>query len=217
MKERPILMNAPMVRATLARTKTQTRRLMKPQPTPDPVMGGHHWPSNVVQSMVHVESQLMAGDPSWSGLAASVSPFGTRGDALWVRESWRPVGNGPLSECTGPDDVRFAASAGEAELATNRWRPSIHMPRWASRINLIVESVRVERLQDISEEDAIAEGILAFDGMLDDARICTRAKELGDCIDDARPWFAAAWEMLYGAASWDENPWVWVVTFSVLP
>lgn len=205
MKERPILMNAPMVRATLARTKTQTRRLMKPQPTPDPVMGGHHWPSNVVQSMVHVESQLMAGDPSWSGLAASVSPFGTRGDALWVRESWRPVGNGPLSECTGPDDVRFAASAGEAELVTNRWRPSIHMPRWASRINLLVESVRVERLQDISEDDARAEGC---DGTGPVGYIPTMIR-MGACRYD----FANLWMAINGAESWGANPWVWVVSF----
>jgi hypothetical protein len=87
------------------------------------------------------------------------------------------------------------------------------MPRWASRILLEIVSVRVERLQDISEKDCWAEGIEAVDGLLDDMKIYEAARRMNRPFEDAAPTYAALWESINGTGSWDANPWVWVVEF----
>lgn len=220
MKERPILFNTEMVRAILEGRKTQTRRLVKPQPTVcDDDRGGHWWPSNAVQSMVHVEKELQDYKGLWRGLIETCNPFGEVGDQLWVRETWYQKGTVGRSF---PDDDEYqffghkqAAYVADGK-APNDWtvkkRPSIHMPRWASRIQLEVTNIRVELLNDISEADALAEGCIA--DPCDHARqIC---EDIGCCGPTAKGHFKSLWESINGDGSWDKNPWVWVVEFKVI-
>jgi hypothetical protein len=211
-KERPILFNAAMVRAILNGHKTQTRRVMKaqPEPTPDDYTGqsGHWFPCRLVQSMVHVERDLK--NQNWE-MAGTCCPYGDIGDRLWVREAHAllprtayraSVGTGTIEQVEHPTDGYTAAVFREGfdRSGAPKWRPSIHMPRWASRITLEIVSVRVERLQDISNEDAVAEGI----GTPLDIRYAA--------LDEFKP----LWESINGAGSWAANPWVWVVEFKRL-
>lgn len=220
MKERPILFSAPMVRAILAGNKTQTRRIAK--------------------TVVDVHSRT--GEPL-AGLDSAgprvPCPYGQVGDSLWVRETWQYA---DWTE-EGDPYVGYAADGKriliqdypeawakrleevwcelsdpknydiDNRAADRRWRPNIHMPRWACRILLEVTGVRVERLQDISEADCWAEGIEEVDGSLNDLKIVELAKRMGRCVDDAAPTFAALWESISGPGSWDANPWVWVIEF----
>ena len=176
MKERPILFNAPMVRALLAGTKTQTRRIVKARDL--------EW--------VDVHQGLREPDN------AERCPYGQPGDRLWVRETF---GHFERNENFAPGCEVFYRADGES-LALEPWRPSIHMPRWASRITLEVTGVRVERLQGISEADAIAEGVrnsLHLPG----GRF-------------ARENFEHLWWTVNGDGSWESNPWVWVVEFKAI-
>jgi hypothetical protein len=116
------------------------------------------------------------------------------------------------------DDPNVGAMLSWAHHRERDYCPSIHMPRWASRIALEVLSVGVERVQDITEADANAEGVEQLDGALDVAALCRRAKELGGCPEDSRTWFAELWDMINGKRdggrlAWAQNPWVWVVEF----
>lgn len=206
MRERPILFAGPMVRAILSGEKTVTRRVMKPQPKAvhaDDERGGHWWPSKEHQSMLHIEEEMQ----KWTGLAGHACPYGQPGDRLWVRETWAHVGNtdpGYLTyratypECLPPGLERVPADIRDAGY---RWRPSIHMPRAYSRILLEITAVRVERLQDISEDQAMAEGVTPRPSKV------SRATRMG------RDAFAELWASINGAESWDANPWVWVVEF----
>lgn len=190
--ERPIMFSAPMVRAILAGTKTQTRRVLK---------------------QVQIRSAGMP-EPEWRSVH-TLCPYGQPGDRLWVRESWRAFAafnrTPPRDITAGPvwhearDDVAFHPTA------YGTLRPSIHMPRWASRITLEVTGVRVERLQDISEADAIAEGIehAAVPGWW---RLYGRDTS-GDMDRSPRVSYHSLWESINGPGSWDANPWVWVVEF----
>lgn len=216
MTERPILFSGEMVRAILDGRKTQTRRVMKPQPKPTladyPGPAGHWWPSQKHKSMLGVEQEMQ----KWKGLAGSACPYGDTGDTLWVRETW----------CQGADDGRqvplrmatlyradgehVTLSDGDGFTQTNRdgsekspWRPSIHMPRWASRITLRITDVRVERLQDISEHDARAEGMSSE---WDDYERYGQSEPY-------RYGFSAIWNTINGPGAWDDNPWVWVLSF----
>jgi hypothetical protein len=209
MKERPILFSAPMVRALLAGTKTQTRRVVKPQPPErtervEPCGTGRAW-------------AFTYGDPlrSPAGCIDTVNcPYGDRGDRLWVREAFvlsadelrhdgRPNVIYRAHPFNSSSDRAGIDSLGSCREIPTPWRPSIHMPRWASRLTLELVSVRAERLQDLSEEDAIAEGI-------------EPATHLGPCrvMVPARKGFRHLWEKINGArAPWDSNPWVWALTF----
>jgi hypothetical protein len=209
MRERPILFSAPMVRAILADTKTQTRRVVKPRKDPD--YGCYLAPGEV------------AGDEN----QARLCPYGQPGDRLWVRES-HSIGPGPgvplqPGESAGTlrwPHVTYLAD-GAIERRDTRWkgafgvtRPSIHMPRWASRITLRITDVRVERLQDISDADAIAEGGTeaepgwwTHEGLQLNSPGSNRFG--GTPIDSYR----ALWEQINGPGSWDANPWVWVLSF----
>jgi hypothetical protein len=193
MKTRPILFSGAMVRALLAGTKTQTRRVMKPQPV---------WVAEP-----NVPFATVDADPK--GIIAC--PYGQPGDRLWVRENF----SGP--HCMDAAHGCAAVPPGKWGVSSNIWywadgnpefgdwtkpRPSIHMPRWASRITLEIVSVRVERLQDISEADALDEGVTYNDipnNGLDPMR--------------ARTWYRGLWESINGPGSWDANPFVWVVEF----
>ena len=205
MKERPIIFSAPMVRAILSGTKTQARRIVKPQP--DLVVDG----KPCIKSM---------DDMRYGRLAKVLPcPFGATGDKLWGRESgWERPERTPHMMREGADTwARYYYDADDfTEIEREqfkKWgfirRPSIHMPRWASRLTLEVVSARVERVQDISEADAIAEGIVyskAWDGFGDiDGRYfhCT----------DSRRSYEHLWDHIHGPASWDANPWVWVIEF----
>lgn len=199
MTERGMIFNGEMVRAILDGQKTQTRRVMKPQPDPCPApRGGHWWPSNVFKTMLHVEEEMQNGKGGWGGLVDDACPFGDVGDRIWVRETWAEAG------ASAPDLKLYRANY-PAHVPTHyenvppvedvRWTPSIHMPRWASRILLEITDVRVEQLNDISEEDARSEGIS------------------GSSARDVKEAYAALWRSIYGSDSWRANPWVWVIEF----
>lgn len=192
MKERPILFSAPMVRALLAGTKTQTRRIVK---VPKRFEGFSH--------------------PSAAGVDFSC-PYGWRSDRLWVRETWGigyPDEDGGYFAIpwTGADprkDGKVFYRADFKETDVQRpWKPSIHMPRWASRITLWITDVRVERLNAISGKDARAEGIQI------PAPAITPEEFDHDCVVA----YSKLWESINGPGSWDANPFVWVIEFRRLP
>ncbi|HHM8950284.1 hypothetical protein ACM7U6_03520 [Pseudomonas aeruginosa] len=220
MKERPILFTGPMVRAILEGRKTVTRRVVKPQP-------------DFLGSMVDPNTPFKTLD---AGLHARIiCPYGEPGDRLWVRETWTDVNmcGAPALAYRADEDIRdlmeepgflddrgafnyddprvkpYPFACWYAELDRARWRPSIHMPRWASRILLEITAVRVERLQDISEEQALAEGVRGEP--CDHAR--QACADIGCWGDTAKGAFGFLWESLNGEGSWAENPWVWVVEF----
>lgn len=213
MKERGVIFNTEMVRATIDGRKTQTRRIMEPQPEPcPPPRGGHWWPSNVFKTMLHIEEEMQNGKGVWGGLVGDACPFGKVGDRLWVRETYSPdfsnyypnqrfwyaADNDRKSDIEVVDGVRGIYSPESDVHVPFRWRPSIHMPRAASRILLEITDVRVERLNDISEEDAKAEGAPTECCVIGDKHF------LG---------FRTLWKSIYGAESWDANPWCWVIEF----
>jgi len=189
-KERPILFSGPMVRAILEGKKTQTRRLVKPPP-----------PRTCQTPLIWSDGWSIAGH-------VYHCPYGKPGDRLWVRETWAEnagSAGGIIYRADFGDKCGGVATLDlkgqEWTHCVDRWRPSIFMPRWASRITLEITGVRIERLQHISEEDALAEGSI---GALNNS--------IGDNWS-AREAFAAFWQSIHGADSWDINPWVWVVEF----
>lgn len=197
MTEKPILFSAPMVRAILAGAKTQTRRVVKPQPS-----------SELLAEYARIRSER-GSDRSDAQMLTDCVPclYGSPGTRLWVRETW---GNGalpgyPPTYFYRADDVHSHRD-GWATPPGLKWRPSIHMPRAASRITLEVTGVRVERLQDISEADAMAEGIqriagrYTFNGGLHESRTAVES-------------YRYLWESINGTESWSANSWVWVVEF----
>ncbi len=202
MKERPILFSGPMVRAILEGRKTVTRRVMKPQP-------------DFLGSMVDPNTPFKTLD---AGLHARITcPYGEPGDRLWVREAWAADAQ---VDAIAPHDLSqgepiwypadlSVRQTGCSMLSKGRGRPSIHMPRWASRILLEITAVRVERLQDISEEQALAEGVRGEP--CDHAR--QACADIGCWGDTAKGAFGFLWESLNGEGSWAANPWVWVVEF----
>lgn len=201
MKERPILFSAPMVRALLAGTKTQTRRAMKPQPTE--FVGG---PGVTLQD--GSPAPLIPLDDSVEPYGREIAcPYGKPGDRLWVRETWHDASSS-LHSCA-------LYRADGIDLHCDKWTPSIHMPRWASRITLEITSVRVERLQEISIEDAKAEGAWGPD----DSIVQKVADYFGTDIFSANPRkaFQMLWESINGPDSWAANPWVWAIEFRRVP
>lgn len=200
MRELPILMNGPMVRATLDSRKMVTRRLVKPQP--DIVAGGF-------------PVQFTPDDQRLGRLGKSINcPCGRPGDQLWVRETWGQLY--PL--LCDEEPVFWRADYSDEELRAQllpKWRPSIHMPRWASRITLEVTGVRVERLHEIEDGGCWDEGIeswLEIDKNLPRHSDGTPAK-----YNSPKQAFAAMWKSIYGASSWTDNSWVWVIEFKKLP
>lgn len=238
MTERPILFSAPMVRAILAGTKTQTRRVVRIPPQDGAFMLIDGWPHRSRDGET----------PYPDGMEIPLGcPFGVPGDQLWVRESgWYHVEHYEQdedSECCSAEFFRWKATPREG---CRRWlppldqtrvdritflhdstplehapkgdpRPSIFMPRWASRITLEVTGVRVERLQEITEEDIEAEGVACprcnntgYKRLAEDFDEC----DYPSCGDTARPWWIEGWDTINGKlAAWESNPWVWVLGF----
>ncbi len=201
MTERGMIFNGEMVRALLDGRKTQTRRPVK-FPVHDKNLG------------CELAGNELAGELSAGNYLNSA--FGKPGDRIWVRETWADAGaSAPylkLYRANYPEHVpSIYENVPPAEEI--RWTPSIHMPRWASRILLEITDVRVERLNAISEEDAEAEGI--------DMEALYDSQDCYDCIADhnmtGRPTVTGAfkylWESIYGEEGWKSNPWVWVIEF----
>lgn len=234
MIERPILFSAPMVRAILDGRKTVTRRLIKPQPT----WGSHGENGDSLLFCASWKGRLLGVDGARDWFMTQC-PYGQPGDRLWVKETHRPsiAHSHGMDACDCADvnveyqadgEVRFFRDGDIGAdwfmpLAAQRggFVPSIHMPRWASRITLEVTGVRVERLQAISEDEAIAEGLHRIEigsGYPDtySATAATWAQVMEqevDAYDDPRQAYRDLWEQINGAGSWDANPWVWVVEF----
>ena len=206
MTDRPILFSAPMVKALLSGTKTQTRRIIK-LPTKKeyvrPDMGG--WEATTVGGEGCFYANGYAAPEKvaiWNQTTGTcvVIPYQI-GDRLYVRETWATIKGYPRVIA-----YRADGCIAHTDLKNNRWRPSIHMPRWASRLTLEVTDVRVERVQDISEEDARAEGVgpLRHDGRMHNGLPASDGfADLWDSINEKRG---------YG---WRKNPWVSVVSFKV--
>lgn len=207
-KERPILYSTPMIRAKLAGLKTQTRRIIKPQP--EYLKAGnynvHYWKWKE-QSFANTKVFIDA------------CPYGKVGDLLWSKETWAKF------DCTCYDDICrhgshiFKASYEDDE---QKWKPSIHMPKRISRIWDEIVDIRTERLQSISREDAIAEGIEREESGQDLVKATFYKNYLGDGIN-VRNWtrspvasYKSLWEKINGIGSWDENPWVWVIETKTL-
>ena len=234
MKERPILFSAPMGRAIIEGRKTQTRRVVKPQGCMQPEC----WDNCHVQwsTKGHSGPAWYASDIGYEdeGSTAINCPYGAPGDRLWVRERHAYTTDDMANfVIVYSDDTEarclLATDGGEGDMcgvgkrcdrsrcgAIARWRPSIHMPRWASRLTLEIDSVRVERLRDISNDDAIAEGMLCgcnmgFSGVgWDNTPIeCSRCS---GCFG-WRDLFGVTWDEINGDCAWASNPWVWVVEF----
>lgn len=238
MKERPILFSGPMVRAILEGRKTQTRRVVKPVGNDDAFVlqdyGNGFWPYRSDD-----------GDTPFKGdMELPIDcPYGRVGDRLWVRETFSigedlgadwvrgyaqgdrfVILDGGSHEYIVPESYEIPRNAKEthnSEGTAEHWRefgpiPSIFMPRWASRITLEITGVRVERLQDISEADALAEGVKR-------SQRAVSPSEAVPCFRDylrnepnyhtARDSFSSLWVSLNGPESWQANPWVWCISF----
>lgn len=228
MKERPILFNGPMVKAILDGRKTQTRRIVKPQASNLVRVNGHTHPAYIT-----ADGEWYYRDPDdWSAHDCQYRllkcPFGQVGEQLWVKETYcrRWVDDGFAYNDNGnldPSCCYYRADRVEPTCvdgdgfqkwnkdgsAASPWRPSIFMPRWASRIQLEVVNVRVERLQDISKADAIAEG-----GPPSHPSIDAISREIGYADDFSRSWYAQLWDSINGKTHpWASNPFVWVIEF----
>jgi hypothetical protein len=201
-REHGIIMSAPMVPLVIAGTKTQTRRIAKPQPMF--FNNEWQWRSVKCRSMVTIDEMR------------SLSPYGARGDRMWVRERWRTEER----ESDSVDGIRFAADdafvpiensvkgADQWVLAHDNgkhgtsWRSPIYMPRWVARAVLKIVEVRVQRLSEITESDARAEGCESVTGGV--PRTTLSAREM----------FACRWDQINGhRALWSTDPWVWAITF----
>jgi len=199
-KERPILFTAPMVQAILDGRKTQRRRPLKIK-----LCGGKK------------HNIDFTDDKEWAIARAGECPYGQIGDELWVRETWgtdKQVDDVKPSELSKGEPTYYPATNHVIEVACKmmtlgKKRPSIFMPRWASRIQLKITDIRVERLQDISDEDAYSEGIKK--GMRGGGVIETEKHRLQS--NSAKLTFQMLWEEINGQYSWNNNPWVWVIEF----
>ncbi|WP_413466858.1 hypothetical protein [Pantoea agglomerans] len=219
MRERPIIFNADMVRAVLDGRKTQTRRIIQ-SPAKNMQASGHKvieyrepgdkWYGEHVFSMRN-QSGTWCDYTKEQFLAKC--PFGAVGDRLWVRETFRVH-----SRATDVATLVYKASEQQSwtqqthrvpiekcnkPAVVDTWTPSIHMPRWASRITLEITCVRVERLNSMTEKDALAEGCLGGHDSIPGYQYSATPHEH----------FHHVWQSIYGADSWQANPWVWVIEF----
>ena len=218
MKEYPILFSPPMVNAILDGRKTQTRRILNPQP--DGFIRGSNGtfsvPKKITTKKPHKNGTIWKEEDG-TCYEDIKCKYGHEGDRLWVRETFAEVGTigKPIDwfEYQYKADFLDGIWQGYADMCFEKWKPSIHLPRNASRIMLEVESVRVERLHSISEKDAMQEGasdVLTRDDLL-------LFSELDPIIP--RPFapyqfgFMKIWLLINGVKSWNENPWVWAITF----
>lgn len=212
MNTKPILFNSDMVRALLDGSKTQTRRVAKPQPK-----------KNEDGTFYHPHT--IANEKIMASALSGMNPYGQPGDLLWVRETFKAFNK---------DRVHFKADyAGTTRKENTKhglsWKPSIHMPRWASRLTLKITDVRVERVQDITDEDAKSEGAKFYghididkfhkEGFRDPPRwSLVTPNTTAQCLSTPKWAFANLWNSINEkrGLGWDANPWVWVVEFEVI-
>lgn len=210
-KERPILFSGAMVRALLDGTKTQTRRVVKHQPS-----GSEIFAPNEFCDMWYFRDAYYACPENDIGRYVKC-PYGKQGDRLWVRETFFSNSfDYPKPTEHAKEHLYYRADGlpdFEGEEKYIRWVPSIHMPRWASRITLEIVSVRVERLQEISEEDAIAEGIRFADGYY--IGCLHPIKGTPKVFPTAVDAFCSIWDSINAERGypWESNPFVWVLEF----
>lgn len=208
MKERPILFNGAMVRAILDGRKTQTRRIVKNQRHPY----GHLLTEDEVAAEFN------------DGTCAVRCPYGGPGDRLWVRETWAATGEfagmkiselGEFGARIRDTNIVYRADGDGYDEVSQSWRPSIHMPRWASRTTLEITGVRIERLRAITEYDAIAEGIEECHCEVQNTRVWRNYTPENGWTSrvSAKSSYRSLWEKINGSASWIENSWVWVIEF----
>lgn len=242
MTDRPIIFSAPMVRALLDGRKTQTRRILKLPPVPEHL---GEWQVSTIGGAGVTDSRgkpVPEQPCAWhSRTGATVVPRYQAGDRLHVRESWRVSPEacegwhpdimqgwidyqaGGSLEVVAPsmDAVEKAAflttESRDWDFIPHRYRPSIHMPRWASRLTLIVEDIRVERLNHLTEADAVAEGIESYGygsiwGWID---YTETNPNMTRCLADPRASFETLWQSLHGDEAWEANPFVVAVGFRV--
>ncbi len=233
MKERGMIFNGEMVRAILDGRKTQTRRVVKFKPR-EPGLNlnfsglklSHYCTGDASSGYVLASRGAMG---CWNDKTYPAHcPYGQPGDRIWVRETFQ----GPLFDydhmnaynedkskfekpefCVYKADGKPAPEFFDADDNLHCcWRPSIHMPRWASRILLEITDVRVERLNSISEADAAREGLIKLPAT---GRYCINQGDqyFGGASHDAREVFSWLWKSIYGDDSWQANPWVWVIKF----
>jgi len=209
--EKPIIFSTEMVQAILNGSKTQTRRVVKPQPK-------HHYDNNCKKP-----GWFDTGGNRWAckGCGGEIKPFtgGSKirapyqpGDIVWVRETWLKNAPGGVTKYFYKADKHPEEVIGQMNAFGYKWRPSIHMPRKAARLFLRVKNVRVERLQDITEADAIAEGIRQVD-----SRKWESSFRLG-WFDSPILAFKQLWDSINAKRGfgWEINPWVWVIDFEVM-
>lgn len=210
LSERPILFSGPMVRALLAGAKTQTRRAMKAQPSERAGLYADRYNHSTQWGFWLPDGRMLRPE-------TFACPYGDVGARLWVRETWcSAYGRGAWGTIFAADDA-FVQGKRQHEKGPHfnaddrpplRWRPSIFMPRWASRIALEVTEVRVQRVQDISEEDARAEGT--------EHLFCGVPKYSHPGCCGHRPAFRKLWDSINGkrpGCTWADNPWLWCVSF----
>ncbi len=243
MKERPILFNTEMVQAILAGRKTQTRRALRYQPRRSDILPNLCFPRTKSEAENLYPCGYIY--PNARDEILDMCPFGKVGDCLWVRETWSVISHtfsddGLMVDWT-PDRPAVAVKempfgngyySGHAiyradggmewsdddgcHTEQSFWKPSIHMPRKACRIILEITGVRVERLRDISESDAVAEGLnKPIYAPNESGQLTPPAGEtLLSAFPTAKHWFSTVWDGAYG--NWAENPWVWVIEFRIL-
>ncbi len=201
MSEKPILFSGPMIRALLDGRKTQTRRVVKPQPT---VERGMLW---LKDGMERVAVGVDAAKKQLMGMAGFCCPHGQAGSLLWVKETWATIpGYNVLRPRQLSRDIEIIYRAGHPDDKW-RWRPSIFMPRWASRLMLRIESVRVERLQEMTFDDWVADFCPSYVEQ-------EKARQTFHGWDNQRTMAEAFWDSINGKrCPWESNPWVWVISF----
>lgn len=211
MPDHPIIFSGPMVRALLDGRKSQTRRVMPDRPLISTFNG---------RPVAQGKDGIYRSPPTRYAV----------GDRLWVREAWQharqrycrcPQGSEPAPCDAWSSGTGCASNRGDVIYRADaesviRWRSSIHMPRWASRLTLLVTDVRVQRLQEISEEDATAEGVYRGKASGRYADSYATMAVAGIWFPSARAWYADYWNRLHGAGSWEANPWIIALTFSVV-
>lgn len=226
MKKIPILLSTPMVQSTLADRKTNTRRTLGLDKV-------NKYPNDWLLDGVQLMGSFIFHNKRTKEEFWIKSPFGMPGDLLWVRETWADVTNAFV---TGTDvdieNIAFKADSsvyncieklhyleqlGENGIYVKKWKPSIHMPKAAARIWLKVTDIICERLQDISEEDAIVEGVEIYkDGNSYKIPIKHQIEFYRTNKKDSTDAFRVLWININGSDSWNANPWVWVIKFEVV-
>ena len=217
--ERPILFSAPMVRAIIDGAKTQTRRVVGLSELRRSDTPGYVWTWRGRAPIRSVAQQRRHHGGCWQDVSherlLALCPHGSVGDRIWVRETWAPVARGEAAEDIRDCRIEYRADTGASrpggwdaaphDAEALRWRPSIHMPRWASRITLEITDVRVERLTSISEDDARSEGV---------AGVAPRCAAMAAV--SFRGAFALLWDSINGkrnGCAWADDPWVWAISF----